>query len=87
MEKEIENIILKDKHGILYCKVTSKCCYHNHKCLATFHKFPNEGSETVRTLVSQMNDKMQIELLFFLCNLLCLVIFPSNLNKLCLVFS
>lgn len=39
MEKE--KTILVDKHGTLYYKFTSICCYHNHKCEGVFHRFPN----------------------------------------------
>lgn len=39
MEKE--RIILQDKHGTLYYKVISICCYHNHECEGVFHRFPN----------------------------------------------
>lgn len=36
-------------------------------------KYTNLDSEMVLALVSQMNHKMQVEILFFYCNLLCLV--------------
>ncbi|MEY2305734.1 MULTISPECIES: hypothetical protein [Bacilli] len=42
MEKE--KTILQDKHGTLYYKITSICCYHNHQCEAIFHRFP-DGNE------------------------------------------